>query len=158
MKWSSSDIGQQLFGDRRDGDWSFPLPESDPPKIAANYILFGAFSIATIFQPHNGILTSFWLNTSRIWTRKAFSWIHPDTSRSHRRPSMACWRRACVISKRKSMCDNKWLFYRRWCFEGLLLGVRFHAIRELAGARAMRNESGWYEMTKGSKGCTPAGL
>lgn len=97
---------------------SFPLPESDPPKIA-NYILFGAFSIAKIFRPHNGILTGLWLKTSRIWTRKAFSWILPDTSRSHRRTSAASWRRVCVISKRKSMCDNEWLFYRRWCFEGL---------------------------------------
>lgn len=42
------------------------------------------------------------------------------------------------------MCDNEWLLYRRWCFEGLQLGIWFHAIRAGQSAQWYTHYEKWF--------------
>lgn len=82
-----------------------------------------------VFRPHNGVSTH-----PRVSSGNMFPWIHPDGT-GEQNDAMMPWclpnARMWVVSKKKkeSMCDNEWLLYRRWCFEGPQLGIWFHAIR-----------------------------
>lgn len=118
----------------------WPPPQSDPPKTGLVFILVcpDLAKISGFGQPH-------------VSTRNVGFMDSPDQFQMALRSKTMLWclpnARMWVISKKKkkkSMCDNEWLLYRRWCFEGLQLGIWFHAIRAGQSAQRYTHYEKWF--------------